>query len=236
MGMLSLQDIFRQRYPAYERRHCVPRHQRKAARAIMQCRSAALGGHIQLCPDGHFSRIWYNSCRHRACPQCAFIESERWLAKQRARLLACAHDHVIFTVPHDLNPVWRSNMRQLSGLLFQAVRDTLMELLDDPKCLDAKPGLMLAFHSWGRTLVLHPHVHALVSGGGLHRDGHWQGVRNGFLLPVRVVKALFRGKFIGGLRRLHERGELELPADIHAQSLSKSCKGQSRTRSWGATP
>ena len=219
MGTLSLQDIFRQHYPAYERAHRVPSHQRKAARAIMQCRTAALGGHVQSCPDGHFSRIWYNSCRHRACPQCAFIQSERWLARQRARLLACPHYHVIFTVPHELNPIWRCNMRQLSGLLFQAVRDTLMELLGDSKYLGAKPGLMLAFHSWGRSLVLHPHLHALVSGGGLDRDGQWQAVRNGFLLPVRVVKALFRGKFIWGLRRLHERGDIRLPAEMGEQTF-----------------
>jgi hypothetical protein len=185
----------------------------------MQCRTAALGGHVQSCPDGHFSRIWYNSCRHRSCPQCAFIESERWLARQRSRLLACEHYHVIFTVPHELNPLWHGNMRQMSGLLFQAVRDTLMELLGDRKYLDAKPGLMLAFHSWGRTLVLHPHVHALVSGGGLKQDGHWQAVRNGFLLPVRVVKSVFRGKFIAGLRRLHERGELDLPAEMSGRSF-----------------
>jgi hypothetical protein len=219
MGRLSLQDIFRQHYPVYERTYRVPSHQRKAARAIMKCRTAALGGHVQSCPDGHFSRIWYNSCRHRACPQCAFIESERWLAKQRSRLLACPHYHVIFTVPHELNPIWHTNMQQLSGLLFQAVRDTLMELLGDRKYLGAKPGLMLAFHSWGRSLVLHPHVHALVSGGGLDRDGQWQAVRNGFLLPVRVVMALFRGKFIGGLCRLHERGELDLPAEMSGQSF-----------------
>jgi hypothetical protein len=219
MGLLSLQEIFCQHYPHYARTHRVPTHQRKAARAIMQCRTAALGGHVQSCPDGHFSRIWYNSCRHRACPQCAYIQSERWLSKQRARLLACDHYHVIFTVPHDLNPLWQLNLRQMTGLMFQCVRDTLMELLGDPKYLGTQPGLMLAFHSWGRTLVWHPHVHCLVTGGGLSPSGQWVSVRGGFLLPVHVVTALFRGKFIGGLRRMQERGELTLPGEMRAQAF-----------------
>jgi hypothetical protein len=210
VGLLSLQEIFCQHYPHYARTRRVPAHQRKAARAIMQCRTAALGGHVQACPEGHFSRIWYNSCRHRCCPQCAYIQSERWLAKQRARLLACDHYHVIFTVPHDLNSLWPLNLRQMTGLMFQCVRDTLMELLGDAKYLGAQPGLMLAFH---------PHVHCLVTGGGLRPTGQWVSVRHGFLLPVHVVTALFRGKFIGGLRRMQERGELTLPGEMREQAF-----------------
>lgn len=220
MGVLSLQEIFCHSYPDYARTHRVPTHHRKAARAIMQCRTAALGGHVQSCPDGHFSRIWYNSCRHRSCPQCAYIQSDRWLAKQRARLLACDHSHVIFTLPHDLNPLWQLNMTQMTGLLFQSVRDTLMELLGDTKYSGAQPGMMLAFHSWGRTLVLHPHVHGLVTGGGLNPTGQWVSVRNGYLLPVHVVTALFRGKFVWGVRRLWKRGEITLPMEMRAQTFA----------------
>ena len=219
MGLLTLQEIFCQSYPAYERTHRVPGHQRKAARAIMQCRTAALGGHVQACPEGHFSRIWYNSCRHRSCPQCAYIQSERWLAKQRARLLACDHYHVIFTLPHDLNPLWPLNLAQMTGLLFQSVRDTLMELLGDAKYLGAQPGMLVAFHSWGRTLVFHPHVHCLVTGGGVSPSGQWVSVRNGYLLPVHVVTALFRGKFMGGLRRLWQRGAIKLPDGMRVQAF-----------------
>ena len=99
----------------------------------MQCRTAALGGHIQACPDGHVTRVWYNSCRHRSCPQCAYLQTERWLALQQARLLACDHYHVIFTLPHELNPLWLANVPVMTTLLFQAVRDTLSTLLADPK-------------------------------------------------------------------------------------------------------
>ena len=113
------------------------------------------------------SRIWYNACRHRSCPPCAYLQTERWLALQRARLLACDHDHVIFTLPHELNPLWLAHVPLMTTLLFQAVRDTLGTLLADPTYLGAQPGILAALHTWSQTLVLHPHVHCLVTGGGL---------------------------------------------------------------------
>ena len=167
----------------------------------MQCRTAALGGHVQACPDGHVARIWYNSCRHRACPQCAYLQTERWLALQQARLLACDHYHVIFTLPHDLNPLWLANVPVMTTLLFQAVRDTLCTLLADPKYLgraarhprgpahlESDPGAASA-------------LHCLVTGGGLTPAGQWVAVRHGFLLPARVVMAVFRGKMLDAIRR-----------------------------------
>jgi hypothetical protein len=104
MALVTLQAIFQDAFPAYEQRHALPAHVRRAAHALIRCRTAALGGHIQACPDGHVARVWYNSCRHRSCPQCAYLQTERWLARQRARLLACDHDHVIFTLPHQTAP------------------------------------------------------------------------------------------------------------------------------------
>src|SRR5207237_3008495 len=177
--------------------------------AVMQCRTAALGGHIQACPDGHVLRVWYNSCRHRSCPQCTYLQTERWLALQQARLLACDHYHVIFTLPHELNPFWLANVRVMSALLFQTVRETLTTLLADPQYLGAQPGIIAALHTWSQTLVLHPHLHCLVTGGGLTPDGHWKAVRNGFLLPVRVVMAVFRGKMLDALRRALDRDAFE---------------------------
>src|SRR5574341_64951 len=217
MGLITLQDIFCGAYPDYERTHPLPAHVRRAARAIMQCRTAALGGHVQACPDGHVSRVWYNSCRHRSCPQCAYLQTERWLALQRARLLACDHYHVIFTLPHELHPLWLANVPVMTTLLFQAVRDTLYALLAAPKYLGARPGIIAALHTWSQTLVLHPHVHCLVTGGGLTPDGHWKAVRNGFLLPVRVVMAVFRGKLLSALRRAFARDELVLPEAMRPQ-------------------
>jgi hypothetical protein len=171
MGTVTLQTIFQDAFPTYEQTHALPRHVRRAARAIMQCRTAALGGHVHACPDGHMARIWDNSCRHRSCPQCAYLQTERWLALQRARLLACDHYHVIFPLPHELNPLWLANVPVMATRLFQAARDTLGPLLADPKYVGAQPGIIAAVHTWGQTLVLHPHLPCLVTGGGLTAAG-----------------------------------------------------------------
>jgi Putative transposase/Transposase zinc-binding domain len=219
MGLITLQTIFQDAFPAYEQTHPLPSHVRRAARAIMQCRTAALGGHIQACPDGHVERVWYNSCRHRSCPQCAYLQTERWLAVQRARLLACDHYHVIFTVPHDLNPLWLANVAVMTTLLCQAVRATLVALLADPKYLGAQPGIIAALHTWSQTLVFHPHLHCLVTGGGLTPDGQWKAVHNGFLLPVRVVMALFRGKLLAAIRQALVHETLALPEGIRLQQV-----------------
>jgi len=219
MALVTLQTIFQDAFPAYEQTHLLPMHVRRAARAIMQCRTAALGGHVQACPDGHMARIWYNSCRHRACPQCAYLQTERWLAFQQARLLACDHYHVIFTLPHDLNPLWLANVPMMTTLLFQAVHDTLCTLLADPTYLGAQPGIIAALHTWSQTLVLHPHVHCLVTGGGRTPDGHWKAVHNGFLLPARVVMAVFRGKMLGALRRAFARDAFVLPEAMRPQQF-----------------
>jgi hypothetical protein len=161
MARVTLHTIFQEAFPAYEQTHPLPAHVRRAARASMQCRTAALGGHVHACPDGHMARIWYHSCRHRSCPQCAYLQTERWLTLQRARLLACDHSHVIFTLPHDLNPLWLANVPVLTTLLFQAVRDTLCTLLAAPKYLGAQPGSLAALPTWSQTLVLHPHLHPI---------------------------------------------------------------------------
>jgi putative transposase/transposase-like zinc-binding protein len=219
MALVTLQTIFQDAFPAYEQRHALPAHVRRAAHALMQCRTAALGGHIQACPDGHVARVWYNSCRHRSCPQCAYLQTERWLALQRARLLACDHYHVIFTLPHDLNSLWLANVPVMTTLLFQAVRDTLGILLAEPKYLGAQPGIIAALHTWSQTLVLHPHLHCLVTGGGLTPSGQWVAVRHGFLLPARVVMAVFRGKMVAAIRQTFARGALALPESMRPQQV-----------------
>jgi hypothetical protein len=210
---VTLQGIFRQGFERYARSRRLPLHIHQAARAIQQCRTAALGGHVSACPDGHTIRVHYNSCRHRACPQCAHIRSERWLEARARQLLPCDHYHAIFTVPHELEPLWQANRPRLGHFLFTAVRDTLLELLADPKYLGARPGVIATLHTWGRTLSFHPHVHCLVTGGGLTAGG-WKSVRNGYLLPVRVVRALFRGKLLAALRQALAHGRLALPPDL----------------------
>jgi hypothetical protein len=211
--------IFQDAFPAYEQTHPLPSHLRRAARAIMQGRTAALGGHIQACPDGHMARVWYNSCRHRSCPPCADLQTERWLALQRARLLACDHSHVIFTLPQDRNPMWLANGPVMTTLRFQAVRDMLATLLADPKSLGVQPGSIAALHTWSQTLILHPHMPCLVTGGRLTPAGQWQAVRHGFLLPARVVMAVVRGKRLAAIRQAVAREMLVRPEGIRPQQV-----------------
>jgi hypothetical protein len=217
MALVTLHMIFQDAFPAYEQNPLLPAHVRRAARAIMPYRTAALGGHGQECPDGHVSRIWYNACRHRSCPQGAFLQTERWLALQQVRLLACDHDHVIFTLPHDLNPLWLAHVPVMSALLLHAARETLITWLADAKYLGAQPGIIAALHTWSQTLVLHPPVHCVVTGGGRTASGVWQAVRNGFLLPARVVMAVLRGKMLAALRQAWARGDVALPESMQPQ-------------------
>ena len=224
MALVTLQTLFQDAFPAYEQTHPLPAHVRRAAQAIMQGRTAALGGHIQACPDGPMARIWYNACRHRSCPPCAYLQTERWLALQRARLLACDHDHVLFTLPHALQALWLANVPRMTALLFQTVRDTFWTLLADSQYLGAQPGIMAALHTWSQTLGLHPHLPGLVTGGGLTPDGHWQAVRNGGLLPVRGVMAVFRGKRRAALRRAVDRDALVLPEAMRPQQVLNRLK------------
>jgi hypothetical protein len=206
---ITLQMILQPGYAAYERRHALPDHVRCAVWAILACRTAQLGGHIQACPDGHLEKVWNNSCRHRMCPQCAWLQIERWLARQKARLLACDHYHVIFTIPHALNDLWLANVAVMTQLLFASVHDTLCELLGDRKYLGARAGIIATLHTWTQTLLLHPHLHCLVTGGGLNEAGEWVAVRNDYLLPMRVVMALFRGKLLAAMRQGVAHGMLK---------------------------
>jgi hypothetical protein len=230
MAKLTIQHIFQAGYAAFAEGHRLPDHVRRAAWAILACRTVVLGGHVQRCPEGHFERIWYNSCRHRLCPQCTWLQVERWLRRQRARLLACDHYHVILTMPADLHGLWLANVTAMTQLLFATVRETLCELLGDAKYLGAQPGMIAALHTWSQTLVLHPHVHGLVTGGGLTAEGQWRAVHNGFLLPVRVVRAVFRGKLLAAIRRGVAQGTLQLPAGQRQQQLENLLNKLGRTK------
>lgn len=189
-----------------------------------------MGGHVRACPERHETHLYFNSCRHRACPQCGRSRVEPWLAARLAQLLPCDHYHVIFTVPHELEPLWFSQRARMQDLLFTAVRDTLLELLADPKYLGARPGVIATLHTWGRTLSFHPHVHCLVTGGGLGASG-WAPVRNGYLLPVRVVRKLFRGKLLARLRDALAQGILLLPPGFSRVRL-ESLLRRLGTRTW----
>jgi hypothetical protein len=167
---------------------------------------------VHRCPEGHVERVWYNSCRHRSCPQCEGIRISRWLDRQQARMLNCSHFHVVFTVSNKLDDLWRVNSRLMTNLLFRVSRDTLFaELGREGRFFVGTPGIVASLHTWGRNLHFHPHLHCLVTGGGLTNDGRWMSVENGFLLPFRRVRMVFRDRFVRALRRHLEAGELVLP-------------------------
>jgi hypothetical protein len=218
----TLQGLFQQYFPAYAREHKLPLRVWKAASAIMHCRTPMMGGHVQQCPNGHLERIQYHSCRHRSCSQCSRLTRSQWAEQQAMRLLDCDHYHVVFTLPHELLALWQFNRRVMTRLLFQASRETLLTLLEDPRHLGATPGLLLALHTWGRTLNPHPHVHGLVTGGGLTPKGAWKAVTNGYLLPVRVVKALFRGKLLALIEAGLRAGVLCLDPHTNATAWART--------------
>ncbi|HEV8718960.1 MAG TPA: transposase [Candidatus Binatia bacterium] len=218
MASRVLQQLLDAHYLAFEQTHPLPEHVREAVHCLRSCRTAALGGHVQACPEGHIERVWYNSCRHRFCPQCAQLQIAQWLERQRARLLACDHSHVIFTLPRDLNPLWLANGRVLANVLFPAAWATLSELLGDSKYLGATPGMIAALHTWGQTLVFHPHLHCLVTGGGL-AGVTWKAVHNGSLMPAQVVMPVFRGKLLAAIHIALDAGQVTLPPGVTPPQL-----------------
>lgn len=154
---VTLQAILQTSFAPYAAAHKVPQRVWRAMRAVMACRTAMLGGHVRRCPAGHVTAIWYNSCRHRACPRCGTQWLSQWLDGWQAQLLPTDHFHVIFTLPSELHELWQWNRAALTEVLFGSVRETLLTLLGDAKWLGATPGILATLHTWGRTLTLHPH-------------------------------------------------------------------------------
>ena len=207
----GLQKIFQNGFADYKTRNGVSIDQYSAAQAIMQCANEELGYEEWVChEDGYVERL-NHSCRHRSCPRCNNGLTHDWLERTKERLLNCDHYHVIISLPHELNELWKHNRRWCSDRLFSASVEALRELLSDEKYLGADVGIIAALHTWGRTLSFHPHVHLLVTGGGINSAGQWKEPKRDFLLPVGVMRAKFRGKWLSCLNRAYAKGEIDLP-------------------------
>jgi len=177
--------------------------------AIEQCRSAALGGHVERCEDCGHSRIAYNSCRNRHCPKCQGAAAQDWLAAREADLLPVGYFHVVFTLPAEISPIAYQNKPVVYDLLFRTAAETLLTIAADPKHLGARIGATAVLHSWGSTMTHHPHIHMIVPGGGISLDGaRWVRCKPGFLLPVWVLSRLFRRLFLTALADAHAAGRL----------------------------
>jgi hypothetical protein len=186
--------------------------QRSVLRAIARCRTAALGGHVDRCDACGHQAISYNSCRNRHCMKCQAQARERWLHARERELLDVPYVHVVFTLPHGLLPLAYRNSARLYTWLFHASAATLREVAADSRHLGAEIGVLSILHTWGQTLVRHPHVHCVVPAGGLSSD-HRRWIRPkyaGFFLPVKVLSRVFRGKFVAALRRAYSREQLDL--------------------------
>ena len=215
--MIEVADIFRQHAATYRTHHALSAPQLRAMRDIEYCRTAFFGGHVAQCDHCGSVRYAYHSCRNRHCPKCHGEQSAAWLEKQQSRLLPCPHYFLTFTLPAALRPLAHWQPKMVYGLLLRCASAAIQKLAGDPKYLGATPAILAVLHTWTRALLYHPHVHLLVSAGGLAPHGqHWLSPKNpAFLVPVRALSVIFRAKLRDALGR---KGLLaQTPAEIWQQ-------------------
>jgi hypothetical protein len=208
---------------------------RRVMRALLACRTSQLGGHVESCDSCDYQRIAYNSCRNRHCPKCQGSRQAQWLEARAEDLLPVEYFHVVFTVPEEIAAIALQNKRAVYGILFAASAATLRTIAADPRHLGAEIGFVSVLHTWTQDLRHHPHVHCVVPGGGLAADGRWVSCRPGFFLPVRVLGALFCGKFVAALRAAYDAGELRFQGALqHLGDRDEfaACLDRATARPW----
>lgn len=216
---VELADIFQRHGDEYRSCHKLSYHQRRVMRDIEDCRTAALGTNLQRCDHCQALQIRFCSCGNRHCPKCQTLAKERWVTARCNELLPTNYFHLVFTLPHQMNPLTQRQPRLVYNLLFRTVADTLLEFAHNPRWLGATPAVTLVLHTWGQNLSLHIHLHCIISGGGVRIDqAGWNTSKPGFLFPVRALSSVYRGKFLCGLRQLIRSDEIRLD-EHHAQSL-----------------
>ncbi len=212
---LEVADIFRDFGPRYRQLYRLSDQQRRVMHAIEVCRTAALGGHLYVCDECQAKVPIYNSCGNRHCPKCQALDQQKWVEARSGDLLPVEYFHPVFTVPDTLHSLFLANQKLLYDMLFRASKETLLEVAEDPKHLGAKIGCVGVLHTWGSDMAFHPHIHFIVPGGGLSsgRD-QWVACKPKFLLHVRVLSKVFRGKFIHFLERAYRTSQLQLYGDL----------------------
>ena len=200
--------LFRRHGDEFRRGHALGALERRALRDISVCRTGALGGHRDVCGNCGCEREVFNSCRNRHCPKCQALRQARWVSARMQRALPVRHFHVVFTLPAELRELVREHEATLLDLLFDSASESLLQLARDPERLGGLLGVTAVVHTWGRNLIFHPHLHCIVTAGGLGPDQAWVDSSEKYLLPVKVLGALFRGKFLDGLARLFNQGKL----------------------------
>ena len=216
---LEVADIFRRYGNGYrqEQGASLSIAQRRVMSAIEQCRTAALGGHVEQCDQCGHQRVSFNSCRDRHCPKCQSLARAQWLEDRQAELLDCPYFHVVFTLPEEIAPLAYQNKKVVYAILFRAAAETLRTIAADPQHLGAEIGFFAVLHTWGQNLHHHPHLHCVVAGGGLSPDGQrWISCRPGFFLPVRVLSRLFRRLFLKLLEQAFDSGQLRFFSSLQS--------------------
>ena len=204
---VELADIFRAYGESYRRNHPLPVSHLKVMQAVERCRTAALGGHLEQCNTCGYERPAYNSCRNRHCPKCQSLAKVKWLDKQKSELLPTGYFHLVFTLPHELNPLILVNKKPLINILFQSVWQTLAQFAR--RGLGGTPGITAVLHTWDQTLLDHFHLHCLVPAGVLSFDrNRWVSARQDFLFPVKALSVVFRGKFLDSLKKSFDQNKL----------------------------
>lgn len=221
----ELSDIFSLFGAAYRKQYKLPLQHRKVMFAIEHCRSAALGGHVDICDKCDHKRISYNSCRNRHCPKCQNLNKEKWVEKLSCTLLPVKYFHVVFTIPSELNRLCLVNQKCLYDILFKSASETILMLARDKKHLGALSGLVAVLHTWGQNMVEHPHLHTMVPAGGWSElNGYWKVSKRKYLIPVKVLSKVFRGKFLAMLKQIYENNVLKFEGEIKPLTKQENFK------------
>lgn len=209
MGKYKIQDVFGFSYDKYcDGNHFQSDVQRKAAKAIRTCKSGALGCNISRCEDCGHTEFHNNSCRNRNCPNCQAVLTEVWIDQRKSEVIDSPYFHVVFTLPHELNPLIYCNQKLLYGLLHKCTAETLLELSADKEYLGATPGIIQVLHTWNQELLYHVHMHCIVSGGGLTVDRKIRKSKKTFFIPIHKLRDKFKGKYLALLDSYYQSGKL----------------------------
>jgi len=234
---MELADVFRLYAPSYKKNHSLPIRMHKVINSIILCRTQALGGHMDRCDRCGYERPFYNSCRNRHCPKCGSLAKERWLLARKKDVLPVVYFHVVFTIPNILNPLILMNQRVVYNILFRAGSETLLELGRDRRHLGANIGIIAVLHTWSQNLMDHPHLHCIVSGGGLSENRkrwvHPKRLKDGasFFVHVNVLSDLFKKKFMSYLKDAQKKGLLKYGVGINP-SMFKRLQNELYEKKW----
>jgi hypothetical protein len=222
--------------PRYRLEHKLPAQYRKTMFALQYCRTSMLGGHIDQCNHCGHQRIFYNSCRNRHCPKCQGLNRTKWIDKLSSFLLPVGYFHIVFTIPSELNRLVLVNQKCLYGILFKAASESLLMLAKDQKYLHANTGLVTVLHTWGQNLMDHPHLHTIVPAGGWNETAQcWQPSRKKFFIPVKIISAVFKGKFLALLKAAYNNKQLNFEGEtkpLHLKNNFRDLLGMLYGKPW----